>query len=337
MTPTLSRHRALRLCEVLAAVTEVVSSAEYLARPADRRPGGVEFWGDAEALTTLRSPRTHALVRRVADARTTDALHVLKVVASGTVLASSRPAHRLVGGLVSAGCHALLHPRHRLSSDGSDHASFVAQVGVALARGAGGSPPSIDAGLWFVALSSAMAYTAAGVAKLMSPGWRSGDAVLGVVRLRVYGDPALARYLDRVPGCGRGLEVAVVALECGFGLAWADRSGRTAWAVVLASLSFHLANARVMGLNRFLTAFAATYPAVLYTAGPRRVRGDTGPRRDDRFPRAAAALGAGAAVVGAALSVLSRTAPSAAGPSGPGPSGVRARRGHDPAPHPAQT
>jgi hypothetical protein len=286
---SLDRDRALRLCEVLAAYTEVVSSAEYLVRPADRRPGGVEYWGDAEGLTTLRSPRTHALVRRIADARTTDALHALRAVAAGTVLAAPHPRARVVGGLVSAACHALLHPRHRMSSDGSDHAAFMVQVGTALAR-AGATPAAKDAGLWFIALTTAMAYTAAGAAKAVSPGWRTGDAVLGVVRLRGYGDPAIARLLERVPHAGRVLEAAVVALECGFPLAFAHR--RVAWAVVGSSLAFHLANARVMGLNRFLTAFAATYPAVLYTAGPA-----TGSPRSDLLPRVAAGLGAGLAAV----------------------------------------
>ena len=297
--PSLDRNQALRLCEMLAAYTEVVSSAEYLVRPGDRRPGGVEYWGDAEGLTTLRSPRVNALVRRIADARTTDALHALRLVAAGTVLVAANPRARLAGGLVSAGCHVLLHPRHRLSSDGSDHAAFIVQASVALARASGGKPSSIDTSLWFIALSSAMSYTAAGLAKLVSPGWRTGDAVLGVIRLRGYGDPAFARQLERIPQAGRVLEVAVVALECGFPLAWADPRGRAAWFVVGSSLAFHVANARVMGLNRFLTAFAATYPAVLYTTGPGRSVNGHGPARDDVFPRAAAALGASiAAVVG---------------------------------------
>ena len=37
-----------------------------------------------------------------------------------------------------------------------------------------------------------------------------------------------------------------------------------AYAYLAAGLAFHTANAMVMGLNTFLWAFEATYPAIIY-------------------------------------------------------------------------
>jgi hypothetical protein len=302
VTPFPDRDRALRLCEILAAYTEIVSSTEFLARPADRRPGGVEYWGDAAGISPLRSVAAKALMRCVADARTTEALHVVRTAAATTVLVARGRRTRAAAGAVSVACQTLLHPRHRLSADGSDHAAYAVHAAVTLARAAG-TPAAADAGLWFVALTSGLGYGAAGVAKLFSRPWRDGSAVPGVVALRGYGDPSLSGLFERHPWLGRALGAAVLAMECGFPLAWADRRGRLAPPIVLAALGFHVGNAKVMGLNRFLTAFAATYPAVLYTAAPAQSVNGGGRPRDDTLPRVAAGLAVVAAgvVAGAAL------------------------------------
>jgi pimeloyl-ACP methyl ester carboxylesterase len=79
-------------------------------------------------------------------------------------------------------------------------------------------------------------------------------------------------------------------MECAFPLAFA-RKGRFAPYMLAATGAFHLVNARVMGLGRFVWAFTSTYPAVLYTTGPRDRTGTAAPARDDLMPRLAGALG----------------------------------------------
>jgi pimeloyl-ACP methyl ester carboxylesterase len=154
----------------------------------------------------------------------------------------------------------------------------------------------VDAGLWFVGLQATAAYAASGFAKLVSPTWRSGQALPGVLRTQVYGDRRAWQMLRRHPRAARALTAGLLALECLFPAVYLAK-GRLARPIVLSAGALHLANARIMGLGRFVWAFGAMYPALFYTTGPREQPGVE--RRDDLVPALAAAAATGA--VGAAI------------------------------------
>jgi hypothetical protein len=121
--------------------------------------------------------------------------------------------------------------------------------------------------LYFLTLQLCLAYFAAGYHKLRSPEWRGGSALPGILSTRVFGSPALAAWLDRHPLLARSSALAVVAWEVSFPVVLvappAVCLGYLACGVV-----FHLGTAFTMGLNKFVWAFFALYPAVMYcTAG----------------------------------------------------------------------
>jgi hypothetical protein len=120
------------------------------------------------------------------------------------------------------------------------------------------------AGLGWIAAQATLSYVVAGLVKLREPGWRSGAALRAFVRIGRYGVPsAVVRLLDR-PGVAPLAAWAVITWECLFFLAFVVDGA--ALPLVAIALSFHLANAYLFGLNRFLHAWAASYPAILAIA-----------------------------------------------------------------------
>jgi hypothetical protein len=105
-----------------------------------------------------------------------------------------------------------------------------------------------------------LSYFMAGITKLRHADWRGGDALASFVG--EYGAPGwLTRALH-----GRARLAAsswgVLGFECGFPLAW---SGPRACALLLcAGLCFHLGAWLLFGLNRFVFAWAAAYPALYW-------------------------------------------------------------------------
>jgi hypothetical protein len=93
-----------------------------------------------------------------------------------------------------------------------------------------------------------------------------GKAVFAIFNTRTYGYEPIARLLMHQPGLTKALTWGAVVMEATFPLALiAGYPGCLVFCRM--GISFHLMmNAGVMGLNSFLGAFTATYPAVIYCA-----------------------------------------------------------------------
>jgi len=116
--------------------------------------------------------------------------------------------------------------------------------------------------LAYVAVQVTLSYFIAGLAKLKESDWRSGAALLSFVRSGQYGAPAwVQRALDGKRRC-QVLSWGVLLFECGFPLAWL--SPRTRLGLLALGFAFHVGNWLVFGLNRFVFAWAAAYPALLF-------------------------------------------------------------------------
>ncbi|RNL83154.1 alpha/beta fold hydrolase [Halostreptopolyspora alba] len=288
---TVPRHRALTLTERLSAFTHLLSSLEYLSQPQDRRWGGLNNWNETRKTFNARSRTLTRLVDPWSTPRASTAVHGLRVAAATAVLLSNRRDVRAAGDLTLTATSVLLYPRHLHGTDGSDQVAFIAQTSAAIARLGEHRPAIVDAALWFSGLQAVLSYTVSGWVKVASPSWGEGRALDGVMRTYTYGDPAVWRLLRRSPRLSALAGHGVRAFECAAPVVfW--RRGALAPAFAAASLLFHLANARVMGLNRFLWAFAALQPALLYATGPRERPDGTGQieRRDDTLPRVVAGL-----------------------------------------------
>ncbi|MGH8929678.1 MAG: alpha/beta fold hydrolase [Egibacteraceae bacterium] len=296
----LRRGVALTLTERLSSVTHLVSSLEYLAAEGDRRWGGLNNWDVSRRTVHARSRSLGRALDVVADRRVTRALHVVRVAAAVTLLAPSPHRPRLAANVVLSSTSAALYPRQLYGTDGSDQVSFLVQTVAAVARAGQRRSQLVDACLWFVALQSVLSYAVSGWVKLAGPSWRSGQALPGVMRTLTYGDRATWELCRRYPRVARVLGAGVLTMECLFPAVFVAR-GRLAPLLVGAAGAFHLVNARVMALGRFVWSFVSMYPAVLYVSGPRdRIGLDRKvvERRDDTLPTLCAALMAASLSVG---------------------------------------
>lgn len=145
---------------------------------------------------------------------------------------------------------------------GSDGMSLVVLLGLFVA-----SLPfeaAARVGLAYIAAQSLLSYFIAGVVKIREADWRSGRALSAFLRARRYGiPPHFSRWLGQ-PRLALSASWAVMLFECAFplGLLRPELMG----ALIAIAFLFHLGNWIVFGLNRFVLAWAATYPALLYVA-----------------------------------------------------------------------
>lgn len=305
--PALTRSAALTAMERLSATTHLVSSLEYLVTGQDRERGGLNDWQVSRRHYAGWPGPARRLLDLVSSPRGTRVLHGARVAAAAALLAPVPRRGRLAADLVLSATSMALYPRNRYGTDGSDQVSFLVQTTAAVARAAERRPPVVDACLWFAGLQSVLSYATSGWTKVTSPTWRSGQALPGVMRTRSYGEPRTWRLLNAHPAAGRAMSIAVLTLESAFPVVLVAK-GRVAPLMVSAVGGFHLANAGVMGLGRFLTSFGSMHPAVLYVTGP-RVRtwaGGRTERRHDSFPAVVCGLLAAALAAGAVSRVRTR-------------------------------
>ncbi|MGK5741611.1 hypothetical protein [Micromonospora sp. URMC 103] len=232
-----------------------------MARSVDRRPGGLNNWEYTRDQFPLKSRRVRKLMDLVAREPVTQTIHASRAAAAAVLISP------FGGNRVRMACNAYLsasqlvvYPRHFFGTDGSDQVSFLVQTAAALGR-AGGTDRSRKIASDFIGAQAVLAYGASGLAKLPGHRWRSGDALVKIMRTQTYGDEQFFTLLSKWPAASRLLCHGVLALECGFPLLLL-RKGRHIDLGLLAMGAFHLANARVMGLSRFAWAFVSTYPSV---------------------------------------------------------------------------
>jgi hypothetical protein len=260
-----SANDAYRVILWIWAIGTLVSTLELLVRRADFAPGGMFSW----ELARLRVAPTAVVWRRRAldtlFGRGVSGLLVARLVLL-VLLVLAPPGGAvhdasLVGLVVST---LLLAWRREWGNDGSDQ--MLAIVLVALFVGFG---PFADrflqvAALVFLCAQVCLAYGVAGAAKLLSPVWRRGEALALILDTSTYGHPRSAALLQRHACVARWLTWSVVVAELAFGLGLVlVLPSPWAWVLLSWGLAFHVATAVFMGLNTFVWAFLATYPALI--------------------------------------------------------------------------
>lgn len=98
-------------------------------------------------------------------------------------------------------------------------------------------------GQTYLAVQLTLSYFVAGLVKLRQPDWRNGKA------------------LTRLTGLSALLAWPVLLWECTFPLAWLNHTLCLAYLGI--GVVFHLANAKLLGLNRFFWIWLAAYPSLL--------------------------------------------------------------------------
>ncbi|HTD58196.1 MAG TPA: hypothetical protein VK672_04820 [Solirubrobacteraceae bacterium] len=158
----------------------------------------------------------------------------------------------------------LLYMRNQLGLDGSDQMMLVVCTGVAIALlvpDHGAQVLAID----YMAAQLLLSYAVAGVAKAISPSWRSGRAITGILSTIGYGSPPVGAFLKRHSPLALAACWSVIVFECSAPLLILLGTPG-ALAIIAVGLGFHVSIALLMGLNNFLWSFGATYPALLFLA-----------------------------------------------------------------------
>ncbi len=278
---------ALRIAVQLCAIGQLVGLLELMLVRGELAPSGFLDWTMIGNLSPRARTRFGSATRR-AFRRLSDRgfAGLLAIDAATAVALVIWPASPILIALVIA-LQVVVLKRHHMTIDGSDQMMFVVLVACLLGR-LGADAVSTRAAVAFLAAELTLAYVVAGFAKAASSHWRSGVALSVIAQTRMYGQPLVARLMREHPTAGRAAERTVVAWESIF-FVTLTAPHPVVIGLLLLGLSFHIGCAIVMGLNRFVWAFAASYPALLWTN--LAIRGRLGATTADRITIVAAALG----------------------------------------------
>jgi hypothetical protein len=146
---------------------------------------------------------------------------------------------------------------------GSDSMTAIVALSVWIASLFPNYPIVTQGCLAFLAVQLTASYWIAGLVKLKNPVWRNGKALPQFFNVPGYNSPPeWVHLLFRKPGIAKVSCVGVILFECLFPLAWLSP---TICAVFLISaFAFHLMNFWIFGLNRFVFAWLAAYPALYF-------------------------------------------------------------------------
>jgi hypothetical protein len=255
------------LIVMLASTGIFIASVEFLTLKGDFADGGLFSWQVlrtiSKATLSVGTGRPRRLISHpsfvpaVIGTRTLAAL-ILIVLGNNHALSTA-----CVFAVVAASM--LMYWRAPLGLDGSDQMSIIIFIAIAIHKFFPGDVHVARASLGFIATQGCLSYFVAGIAKVISPTWRSGEAVRRILGTRTYGTKASASLVSGRDGVCAALSWSLMLFECAFPLALAF--GKTGFAVFAAlGIFFHLTNAVIMGLNTFVWAFVATYPAILFCA-----------------------------------------------------------------------
>jgi len=259
-------HTYYSIIVLLFTIGLVISSVEFLYILPHFHVQGVYSW---RVLATEQRQRlgwmsSHQMVKWLGDTRLLTGLLGIRL-ASPIVLLFLHPQtgpFAVVSGLLLLTMLAFTLRRY-IGDDGSDQMNGIITMVLFLCAGLGRDERLLYVGLYFLAFQACLSYLAAGVAKALSPEWRDGSAIFKIFNTEAYGIRPVATWLAGKRALQWILAWSVIVVECFFPLVVVLPLPLAAllltWGVV-----FHVLCAVIMGLNSFLWAFTATYPAIVF-------------------------------------------------------------------------
>lgn len=265
-------HDVLRWSAGLAAWVVALTSVEVLASLRDYDKGGV--------FDCSLNPFSHRLRRwsrrlSLPDVRPTVGLvRGLAIGRLALAAALCLPGLPLMALAFCAGAALVLGAlQTRLMSGYTEFGDQMVKVllGGAALGWLGGSETTVRWALWFIAAQLSLAYFAAGIFKLISRSWRSGEALSAIVSMNPWRHVAAGRWLRQRPQWSWLLSWGTMVWETTFPLVLiAPPWAMAIWLAI--GVVFHVGCAVFMGLNSYLWSFLAAYPAVVFLNGSLRAR-----------------------------------------------------------------
>ena len=159
--------------------------------------------------------------------------------------------------------NVLINLRFRgIFNGGSDYMTMLQLLGLALALFPTKDGFGILLGLYYIALQTTISYFVAGLVKARASAWRKGFALEVFLGQSNYPVPNHIRQWARKPLVSLPLSWMVILWECLFPVVWLLPSLTVLFLGVGAL--FHLGIFFSFGLNRFVFAWLASYPALYF-------------------------------------------------------------------------
>jgi hypothetical protein len=256
----------LRGAEVFVAVGSSITAAEILTLDVALRDDGLLSW----RLQRLNHPHIARLLAMFGIDRCFRYPEVLGLLGIRLIVAllliaaicfhwSVRPELSILTAVT-----LLFTLRCPEGNDGSDQMSLIILLVGSLAEIIH-TPIAYSTALIFIAAQGALAYGTSGFLKIQQTGWRNGDFVTEILATSSFGSRQLMRlfqaHLSLRKWCGRFVAYG----DCVLALA-ALLPPLACSLVLIFGLSLHIGIARILGLNTFLWAFVASYPAIIFVS-----------------------------------------------------------------------
>jgi hypothetical protein len=257
MTATQAIELAIRIC----AIGAFIDAAEMTSRMRkDYSSDGLYSWEVLKYGYPWRAFRSR-LAALICGQRVYGCLVILQAIGAALLFVAPVGPFSMPSLIAVTSVRLFSHFRNQYGLDGSDQMQAIVLISIVIGRLTG----ELSFALTFIAAQLCLSYLTAGIAKLISPTWRSGKAVAGVMLSASYGSKFLAQLFARHPRLSLCACWSVIVLEC-LGPVAAFLSPSAATAFIAAGVVFHASIALGMGLNVFFWSFTATYPALLYVS-----------------------------------------------------------------------
>ncbi|MFT5780274.1 MAG: hypothetical protein ACI837_003235 [Crocinitomicaceae bacterium] len=258
----------LQLITVIVSIGSVISSLEDLSILRNFKNDGILSW----EVSSLNYPwmsrgRIAPILDYLLDYKRFKYLIVLKLLSSASLIGLVFFIDGwIISVLLSFATITTLsfNVRNPFGIDGSHQMTLIIYTMLFLSSiSADGSIAQI-ACIWFIAIQSCLSYFVAGVYKLISPVWRNGIALVGILSTEMYGNKMVYNLMAKNLRLSKFFCWVVIIFECAYPLALINID--FAFVFVLIGILFHLNTSIVMTLNIFFWAFLASYPAIIYCA-----------------------------------------------------------------------
>ncbi len=264
----LSQATAIKLVLLIEGLAIAIASAEYLAAREILADHGLLSWRVGKFSHRWASSGRHGIVAAPFDYQTFCAVLVARLLAGIAMCVIAIVGYPTpLPSLIAFTATFMIGVRNGLfGTDGAHQMNLVLLAAVTVAVAAGQHGPTALVALGFVALQCSLCYLVAGTSKLVSPIWRSGAALQGIMSTQIYGHDALFKLLTKSRALARGGCWTTIAVEMAF-TPLCLISTPTALLAICAMGGLHVTIALTMGLNGFLLSFLAAYPAVWLVFG----------------------------------------------------------------------
>jgi hypothetical protein len=242
-----------------------ISTLEYLANLRQCGDDGLYSWNIWKETKFRKRPRLKSLTYPLFDVPGVVAVLLARLAMIALLAFQLWLGNPLDAVLLTAlvATQFYVNFRFPVGKDGSDQMSNIVLIMLFLMAWFPGRPLIVNACTVFIAFQALASYLTSGVAKLISPYWRSGDIILGVLSTETYGSPLAASVLREHKIVRRTMNYATIAFESLIFITLLLPYPYNVYSLAV-PLAFHLGCSFLMGLNVFPFAFAATFPALIY-------------------------------------------------------------------------